>query len=212
MKKRTVRIYNIIAFVVLPIVIVVFHIVAFWFVKNELTAPTVNIDEVTESTKTGELYEVLFIEEGDDIYAVYAIGDFFRFDEENELIAFHGFDREEISDTIWNCDYGAYAVSYWQGEGQYFDFSGTRNFEQYLEEIQSGTYVEGKEPDLENIIEDFSHVMLYDLSDYKGYEHRYNNGIGIAVILVFGAMGIGMLFVLAIELVIAMILKLTVLK
>ncbi|MBQ8598107.1 MAG: hypothetical protein IJ409_09990 [Lachnospiraceae bacterium] len=212
MKKVTVRMYSVIAFVVLPVVIVLVAILGFLFVRNELTAPTVDQDEVTDSTQTGELYEVLFIEEGDDIYAIYAIGDFYRFDKENELIAFHGFDREEISDTIRSCDYGAYAASYWQGEGQSFDFSVTRDFEEYLEEIQNRTYVEGKEPDWEDITDDFSNVTLYDLSDYKGYEHRYNNGIGIVVILAFGAIGGITLFVLVIELLIAIILKLTVFK
>lgn len=119
---------------------------------------------------------------------------------------------EEISDTIWSCDYGAYATSYWKGEGKSFDFSVTQDFEEYLDEIQGYTYTGGKEPDLENVTEEFSKVILYDLSDYMGYEHEYNNGIGLAVILAFGAIGGVTLFVLVIELLIAIILKLTVFK
>ena len=211
MKKRTVRIYNVIAFVVLPVVIVLASILVALFIKNELTA-TVDKDEVTEGTQTGELYEVLFVEENNDIYVIYAIDDFYKLSGENELIAFHGFDEEEISDRIWGCDHGAYAISYWQGEGRSIDFSVTGDCMEYLEELQENTYAEGKEPDFAHIAEEFSHVTMYELEDYLGYEHVYNNGIGIAVIFVFGAIGYAALIALMLELLIAIILRFTVFK
>lgn len=211
MKKGTVRIYNVIAFVVLPVVIVLVSILASLFVKNELTA-TVDKGEVTDSTQTGELYEVLFIEEGDDIYVIYAIDDFYGLNRENELIAFHGFDKEEIGDRIWGCDYGAYAMSYWQGEGRSIDFCVTGDCKKYLEELQENTYAEGKEPDFDHIADEFSRVTMYELDDYLGYEHIYNNGIGIAVIFALGAIGGAALIALALELLIAIILRFTVFK
>lgn len=211
MKKRTVRIYNVIAFVVLPVVIVLVSILASLFIKNELTA-TVDKDEVTESSRSGELYEVLFVEEGDDIYVIYAIDDFYELNGENELIAFHGFDEEEISDRIWSCDYGAYAISYWQGEGRSIDFSITGDYMEYLAELQENTYAEGKEPDFAHVAEEFSHVTMYELEDYLGYEHVYNVGIGITVIFVLGAIGCAALIALAIELLLAIILRVTVFK
>lgn len=212
MKKRTVRIYSIIAFVVLPALIILFAIAAFLFLKKELTAPTIDKTEVTDKTRMGELYEVLLIEEGDDIYVIYAIDDFYRLNAENELIAFHGFDKEEIRDMIGCCDYGAYATSYWQGEGERFDFSKTGDFEAYLKERKGYTYTEGKTPDWEAVAESFSQVIVYELEDYMGYEHTYNNGITLVVVLMAGAIGGGALIALAIELLIAFILRFTVFK
>lgn len=59
----------------------------------------------------------------------------------------------------------------------------------------------------------FSNVNLYDLSEYKGYQEDGNNmGTGLALIFFYMAIGVLTIVALLIELVIAIILKLTVFK
>lgn len=210
MKKSTVRAYNIIAFVILPIVIILLSLIVFLSIRREIIMGTVDTDAVTSSTQSGELYEVLAIEEDEAAYVIYAKDDYYELDEENELIAFQSSDVEEINDTIKGCGYEGFATSYWEGEGRSFDASGTHDFEEYLEEIRSGTYAAGKEPNLEGIITEFSSVTLYDLGDYKGYEHGYNNGISLSIAFIAIAVAIVGIILLVMELIIATILKCTV--
>ena len=212
MKKKTIRNYSIIAFVVLPIVIVLLGVLAFLFIRRELSGPTFDKDEITADTVTGELYEVLTVTEADDIYVIYAIDNFYQFTAENKLVAFHGTDMVEISDTIRYCDYGAYALSYWEGQGELYDFSVTEDFIEYLDLIQSYSYQEGKEPDWAHVTAEFSKVTTYDLGDYMGYEHTYNNGIGLLLVFLAIAVAVATMILLGLELLVAIILKCTVFK
>lgn len=216
MTKEKVRKYNIIAFVVLPIVIVLLGILAFLFCYKVFTKPTVDFDEVTSKTQSGELHEELTVVESEYAYTIYCVdGAYYGFDSDKDyagrqLIAFQGASVEEIDAAIAACQPGGYATSYWEGEGTSFDFTTTNDFEEYLEDIRNGSY--HKTLDSEDVAADFSHVTLYDLTDYKGYEYTYNNGIALALgFFFFGIAGIT-LVVLLVELVIAIILKLIVFR
>lgn len=216
MTKEKVRKYNIIAFAVLPSVIVLLGILAFLFCYKVFTRPTVDFNEVTRKTQSGELHEELTVVESEYAYTVYCVdGAYYGLDSDKDyagrqLIAFQGASAEEIDEAIAACGPGGYATSYWEGEGKSFDFTTTNDFEQYLEEIRNDSYY--KILDSEVVVADFSHVTLYELTDYKGYKYTYNNGITLALGLIFfGIVGIAFV-VLLVELVIAVILKLTIFK
>ncbi len=213
MKKSTIRIYSIIAFVVLPIIIIVLGIAACFYMKDAVTAPTYNPDEVTSQTQTGELWRVLDVLEGEDAYIIYKIGFDDVLDERDvELVAFQGTSIEEIEDVIEECYQGKYPISYWEGEERYFDFTTTNEFEEYLEDIKNKAD-DNDTPDLDVINFNFSNVALYDINAYKGY-HEENMNIGTGIALSFFVMAIAVLTIVAllIELVIAIILKLTIFK
>lgn len=212
MTKAKVRTYNIIAFIILPVIIILIGVILCVYCQKAFMAPTVDFDKVTSQTQKAELWEVLTVEEGEDAYIIYGINDYYDLGEDdNELIAFRGTSIEEMRDIIFDCNHGAYATSYWEGEGKKFDFTTTDDFKQYLDDIKNTSYYnEAPNPDI--ITADFSNVVLYDLSEYKGYEHGYNNGIGIALAFVYMAIGSVVIVVLLAELVIAVILKLTVFK
>lgn len=210
MKKTTIRIYSIVAFAVLPIIIILIGVIVFLHCRASVTAPTVDFDNVTSKTQKGELWEELTIVEGRYAYAIYAIDNYYDFDDA-ELIAFRSSSIEKIEDTIRESNPGAFVTSYWEGKGRSFDFTDTYDFKQYLEDIKNASYY-GEAPDPDVITDAFSDITLYDLSEYKGYEYGYNNGIGVALVFVFWIIAGITLAVLAVELLIAVILKLTVFK
>jgi len=213
MKKSTIRTYSIIAFVVLPIIIIVLGIAACFYMKDAVTAPTYNPDEVTSQTQTGELWRVLDVLEGENAYIIYTIGFDDGLDESDvELVAFQGTSIEEIEDVVEECYQGTYRTSYWEGREKYFDFTTTNEFEEYLEKVKNRAD-DIDAADLDAVAFNFSNVNLYDLSEYKGYQEDGNN-MGTALALIFFVMAIGVLTiaVLLIELGIAIILKLTVFR
>lgn len=209
MTKKKVRSYNIIAFVVLPIVIFLLGTLAFLYVCKVFSMSTVDFDKVTSKTQSGELYEELTVVESGYVYTIYCVdGDYCGLDSDSDyagrqLIAFRSSSKAEIDTNIADCPPGGYATSYWEGEAKSYDFTTTNDFEQYLKQVSL---------DSEVVRADFSQVALYDLTDYKGYEYSYNNGIILARIFFFSAILGTTLVVLLIELVVAIILKLTVFK
>lgn len=77
--------------------------------------------------------------------------------------------------------------------------------------MQSYTYSNG-EPDSDVIIKNFSEVTLYDLVDYIGYEKDNKSGEGLAVMVMFILVGGITLIVLAVELLVAFVLRKTIVK
>ncbi len=212
MTKAKVRKFNIFAFVVLPIIIIVIAVVIVICCYKTLTAPTVDLDAVTSKTQAAELWEVLPVVEDEYAYIIYCVNNQYDLGEDdNELIAFQGSSIDELRDTIWGCDYGAEGTSYWEGEGKQFDFTQTCDFEENLENMKHATYYK-EDPNPDDIIDDFSNVTLYDVSEYKGYEHGYNNGIAMVVAFWWIAIASVTGIVLLIELVIAIVLKCTVFR
>ena len=108
-------------------------------------------------------------------------------------------------------DGGNGITSYWEGKGVKFDFSTTNDFEEYLEEVESTVHY-NLEPDAEVIKANFSEVTLYDVSDYIGYEHQNNSGFALATMILVGVIVFWTVIVLAVELLVALILKFTVFK
>ena len=92
-----------------------------------------------------------------------------------------------------------------------FDFSTTNDFEEYLEEVESTVHY-NLEPDAEVIKANFSEVTLYDVSDYIGYEYQNNSGFALATMILVGVIVFWTVIVLAVELLVALILKLTVFR
>ena len=127
------------------------------------------------------------------------------------MIAFQGRSIEAIEDKVESCYTNSYVTSYWEGDGVRFDFTGTNDFDEYLSEAEDHTYYNA-EPDEEVIKAHFSEVTLFDLSDYVGYERHNKSGIGLASIILCFYVAFFTVIILAVELVVALILKLTVFR
>lgn len=211
MKKSTVKTFNWIAFGMIPAIIVLIAVAFGIFAASAINSPTINYDYVTPKTESGELWRVLEVVEGEYAYVIYSVDDVYRFDGER-LIAFQGPSIEAIKDEIEESNSGGNGItSYWEGKGVKFDFSTTNDFEEYLEEVESTVHY-NLEPDAEVIKANFSEVTLYDVSDYIGYEHQNNSGFALATMILVGVIVFWTVIVLAVELMIAIILKLTVFK
>lgn len=210
MKKSTIRKYNVIAFIVLPIVIILggeMLCVGCFFLSM---APRIDYDEVTSQTHIGELWNRLTIEEEEYSYIIYDIG--FQDEFENvELIAFRGSSIEEIRDSICDCAPGFYVTSYWEGEGCSYNFTDTGDFKKYLGEVTDDEYYLYPLR-REEVITKFSAVTVYDVSAYIGYEKQNRMGEFFCFAIVSCLVVIGTLCALIIELIIAVILKLTVFR
>lgn len=211
MKKSTVKTFNWIAFGMIPAIIVLIAVAFSIFAASAINSPTINYDYVTPKTESGELWRVLEVVEGEYAYVIYSVDDVYRFDGER-LIAFQGPSIEVIKDEVEESNSGGNGItSYWEGKGVKFDFSTTNDFEEYLEEVESTVYY-NLEPDAEVIKVNFSEVTLYDVSDYIGYERQNNSGVALGIMIFVGAVVFWTVIVLAVELLIAIILKLTVFK
>ncbi|MBO5081965.1 MAG: hypothetical protein J6C06_05100 [Lachnospiraceae bacterium] len=211
MKKSTVKTFNWIAFGMIPAIIVLIAVAFGIFAASAINSPTINYDYVTPQTESGELWKVLELVEGEYAYVIYSVDDVYRFDGER-LIAFQGRSIEAIKDKVEESNSGGNGItSYWEGKGVKFDFSTTNDFEEYLEDVESSVYY-NLEPDAEVITSNFSEVTLYDVSDYIGFERQNNSGVALGIMILVGAIVFWTVIVLAVELLIAIILKLTVFK
>ncbi len=210
MKNSANKKYNLVAFVIIPVAIVLVSITFCILVGGSLFSPTLNHDDVTPRTESGELWKVLAVIEGEYAYVIYSVDDAYKYDDAR-LIAFQGPDIETIQEEVAQCFTGNLATSYWEGEGTSFNFSNTFDFKQYLSKVESITFSNGA-PDLDVMIDNFSEVTLYDLNDYVGYEKDNKSGEGLAVVIMFILVGAVTLIVLAVELLIAFVLKKTIVK
>lgn len=210
MKKSTIKKFNWIAFLIIPVTIVLIAVAFGIFAASAINSPTINYDHVTPQTESGELWKVLEVVEGEYAYVIYSVDDVYRFDGER-LIAFQGPSIEAIEDEIEECNPGAYVTSYWEGKSKKFDFSTAYDFKEYLEKVESTTYY-NPEPDAEVITANFSEVTLYDMSDYIGFERHNKSGIALAIIFFVMAIVYWTFIILIVELLIALILKLTVFR
>lgn len=210
MKKSTIKKFNWIAFLIIPVIIVLIAVGVCILGGVIINYPTINYDYVTSETESGNLWRVLEVVEGEYAYVIYSVDDVYGFDGER-LIAFQGRSIESVKDVIQESGDGAPVTSYWEGKGVTFDFSTTNDFEEYLEDMEDNFYT-NFEPDAEVITADFSEVTLYDVSDYVGFERHNKSGValGMMIMIIYVAVFTGI--VLAVELLIALILKLTVFK
>jgi len=210
MNKSAIKKYNWIAFLIVPGVTVLISILLCLLVWGILSIPHIDYDDVTPQTQSAELWKVLEVVEGEYTYVIYSVDDVYEYEDAN-LIAFQGPDIETINEEVAQCYMGNLATSYWEGEGTRFDFTVTYDFKEYLRDVENNTYYDVK-PDSEVITADFSEVTLYDLSDYVGYERHNKSGAGLAVIIgIIYIVGITAI-VLAVEFLVAFILKLTVFR
>lgn len=210
MKKTTIKKFNWIAFLILPVTIVLTAVMICVLGSGLLFYPTMDYDNMTPQTESGELWKVLEVVEGEYAYVIYSVDSNYQFDDDH-LIAFQGPSIEAIKDVIADSNDGAYVTSYWEGKGVKFNFSNTHDFKEYLEQVVSSNYY-NSELDAEVIMANFSEVTLYDLSDYIGYERDNKSGIGLGVIILFFYVAIFTAIVLVVELLLALILKLTVFR
>ncbi len=210
MKKSTIKIFNWIAFGIVPAIIVLIAIILFLFIGSVFMSPTMNYDLVTPQTESGNLWKVLEVVEGEYAYVIYSVDDVYRFGGER-LIAFQGRSIESVKDVIKESNDGDPVTSYWEGKGVTFDFSTTNDFEEYLEDVEDNFYT-NFEPDAEVITANFSEVTLYDMSDYIGFERHNKSGIALAIIFFVMAIVYWTFIILIVELLVALILKLTVFK
>ena len=211
MKKSTVKTFNWIAFGMIPAIIVLIAVAFGIFAASAINSPTINYDYVTPKTESGELWRVLEVVEGEYAYVIYSVDDVYRFDGER-LIAFQGPSIDAIKEEVEESNDGGNGItSYWEGKGVKFDFSTTNDFEEYLEDVESSVYY-NLEPDAEVITSNFSEVTLYEVSDYIGFERQNNSGVALGIMILVGVIVFWTVIVLAVELLIAIILKLTVFK
>lgn len=210
MKKSTVKTFNWIAFGMIPAIIVLIAVAFGVFAASAINSPTINYDHVTAQTESGELWKVLEVVEGEYAYVIYSVDDVYRFGGER-LIAFQGRSIESVKDVIQDSNDGDLVTSYWEGKGKTFDFSTTNDFEEYLEDVEDNFYT-NFEPDAEVITSNFSEVTLYDVSDYIGFERHNKSGIALGIVIFVGVIVFWTVIVLAVELLVALILKLTVFR
>ncbi len=210
MKKSTVKKFNWIAFGIIPAVIVLIAVALGIFIGSVINGPTINYDHVTTQTESGNLWKVLEVVEGEYAYVIYSVDDAYRFGDEH-LIAFQGRSIEAIKDVIQESNDGAPVTSYWEGDGVTFNFSTTHDFKEYLEDVEDNFYTDF-EPDAEVITANFSEVTLYDVSDYVGFERHNKSGVALGMMFFTAAIVFWTFIVLAVELMVALILKLTVFK
>lgn len=210
MKNSASKKYNLVAFVIIPVAIVLVSITFCILVGGSLFSPTLDYDDVTPRTESGELWKVLAVIEGEYAYVIYSVDDAYKYDDAR-LIAFQGPDIETIREEVAECFTGNRATSYWEGEGTSFNFSKTFDFKQYLKKIENITFTNGA-PDLDVMIDNFSEVTLYDLNDYIGYEKDNKSGEGLTVVIMFILVGAVTLIVLAVELLVAFVLKKLIVK
>ncbi len=210
MKESTIKKFNLIAFIILPITIVFITIMICILGGSLLFSPNLDSDAVTAQTQSGYLWQVLEVTDGGYAYVIYSIDSPYRFDD-NHLIAFRGQSVEAIEDEIVPCYSNSMTTSYWEGNGAKIDFTTTQNFKVYLEDVESRTYV-SEAPDSEMIKENFAQITTYHLSDYMGYEREDKQGIGLATVIFDICVAFVAVIVLVAELLIALVLKLTVFK
>lgn len=210
MKKSTIKKFNWIAFLIIPVIIVLIAVGVCILGGVIINYPTINHDYVTSETESGNLWRVLEVVEGEYAYVIYSVDDVYGFDGER-LIAFQGRSIESVKDVIQESGDGAPVTSYWEGKGVTFDFSTTNDFEEYLEDVENNFYT-NFEPDAEVITADFSEVTLYDVSDYVGFERHNKSGVALGMMIMIIYVAVFTAIVLAVELLIALILKLTVFK
>ncbi len=210
MKKSTIKKFNWIAFLILPATIVLAAVVVCILGGIVMNYPTINYAHVTSQTESGNLWKVLEVVEGEYAYVIYSVDDVYRFGDEH-LIAFQGRSIETIKDVIQESNDGAPVTSYWEGKGVTFNFSTTNDFEEYLEDVEDNFYT-NFEPDAEVITANFSEVTLYDVSDYIGYERHNNSGVALGITIMIIYVAIFTATVLAVEILVALILKLTVFR
>lgn len=114
MKRSAIKKYNLVAFVVIPVAIVLVSITLCLLVAGNLFSATMDYAEVTPRTESGELWKVLAVTEGEYAYVVYSVDDVYNYDD-TRLIAFQGPDIETIQEEVAQCFTGNLATSYWEG-------------------------------------------------------------------------------------------------
>ena len=209
MRNSTIKKFNRIAFLIIPIIIVLIAVIICVLGTGLLIYPDID-DDAKLGTESGELWKVLEVVEGETSYIIYSVDSSYQFDN-NHLIAFRGSSIEEIKDEIVSCYTNSLTTSYWDGKGIKFDFTVTSDFAEYLDEVEGRTYYDSK-PDLKVIKANFSQVTLYDLSDYVGVERHNKSGIALGGIILYFYVAFFTVIVLGVELLVAFILKLTVFK
>lgn len=173
MKKKKMSKYNKIAFIVIPLLIVLIGVLFCLYSYRVVCLPHISEEEITARTQSGELYMDLRIEEESEAYLVCSLGsDYYHKDyNDDHLIAFKGSSIRELESEIYLCNSVRYAMSYWEGEAEVLDLTNTKDFADYMVLLE--TNVPGV--DREIVKQNYSHVMVYDLDDYLGYRQVVDN-------------------------------------
>ena len=188
MRRR--KIFNIVSYIIIPILILITMVIACVASHKSLWKPTVNIKELGDNYESGYFTCVAkSIENNGERYAVYAVRD----KDKNRLDYLVAFEYERDS-QIECINAGAYSSGnfhYWEGKHSIVDFT-------YFEDFDSSDILV-KESEL------IKEIRVYDISAYRGYEMKYNNGASLAeAFMHIVILGYGIIF-LVMELLIATI-------
>ena len=197
MKSQSNKRYNIIAFLILPLIIIIITIGISILIHTLLWKPTVDYSKLSKQHESGYLYEEMIIKDNEEMYSVYSLRDSDLEDAEY-YVAFVYESLEDI-DGIEASMYGGEYLSYWDGEYDIVDFTSFDEFDyEHIEDVAD--------------IEKYRQVRVYDISDYKGYEIHYNNGIALGEgFIQIGIISFGVAS-LIFELAVAIVIKLLVPK
>ncbi len=211
MTKTKIRIFCIIAFIILPLIIIIPGLIS--LIKFQISFHTDSgskYDTLSPETQSGHLIHNLNVKDDDYVYSIYCL----EFDSKTSVkrIAFRASSEEEIKQTINESYLENMKTAYWEGDCVIMDFTETDEYINYREKHYITSYSNGA-----TLEEVYSNVPVYDLSSYIGEEEDEESVfkiifLGIVNILTSSIMILRIFVPLAIELIIALILKLTIFK
>lgn len=211
MTKQKIRIYCIIAFIIIPLIIIIPGLIE--FIKLQIsfytdTKPDYNA--LYPEAQTGHLFHDFYVKDDEYVYSIYAL----EFDSETNVkrIAFRASTEEEIKQTIHQSYIENMKTAYWEGDSVIMDFTESEEYKNFCK-----THYNYSTIDNATIEEAYSNVPVYDLSSYIGEVEEEENIIVKIFMTLFNwaASAITLLRILIpliIELIIALILKLTIFK
>ena len=189
--------FNIISYIVLPILIIVTMVGMCYASHKSFWKPTVNIAELGENYESGYFTCVAkAIENNDEKYVVYAIRDKDN-NRQDYLVAFEYEEYSQI-ECINSDAYSSGNFHYWDGKYDIVDFAEFEDFDKSDIAVKDSELIKN--------------IRVYDISAYRGYEIHYNNGVSIAESFMhIVLLGYGVIF-LVVELIIATIVKLIIFR
>jgi len=211
MKKRT---YNMVCFILIPLIITMVCICTGVIAHFGIWSNTLKEDLVTEESLQCELWSVIKISDVETAYIVYGTDNWDISDDEY-LIAIQGWSVEKIDDKVEECYPGAYRTSYLRNKEDYrlMDITCFEEVKDYLKfEGYKFESDDAKADYINEVSYKLKSVRVYDISDYIGYKENYNNGKGLAEVIVLMVISIIGIITIIFELIITFIIKILINK
>lgn len=184
MKSQGNKRYNIIAFIVIPLIIIFITLVISGIIGGIFYYSQLEDTEKFKHCESGRLEEEICLDDNTIVYRIWETDTYF--------IAFKGENLDEIQNTVKILP-GGNVLSYWEGnytEIDIYDYIVNIND---IEEYNKYTTYMDKE------------IRVYDIKDYKGYDTSQGSNFGAFIIITL--MLCGGAITLVAELILAFIFK-----